>query len=190
MIPNGGTKSVTRSGRIALLEPDSGHVCTSGSHGRAKSRPSTSSFRNRRKEDVGARDKRGHDAETLIQYDRNMVLYHFQTTLNCDAWIPRIPRAFCSIQRDLEVVLDELRRGFGFSFCVSFWASKYSWCSGAGLPFYIAISGSAARSFRSSGISVIVASVSNSVLATDTAFSSAMRTTLVGSMIPASIRST
>jgi len=30
-------------------------------------------FQNRRKEDVGARDKRGHDAETLIQYDRNMV---------------------------------------------------------------------------------------------------------------------
>ena len=24
-------------------------------------------------EDVDARDKRGHDADTLIQYDRNMV---------------------------------------------------------------------------------------------------------------------
>jgi phage-related protein len=30
-------------------------------------------FYKRRKEDVDARDKRGHDAETLIQYDRNMV---------------------------------------------------------------------------------------------------------------------
>jgi phage-related protein len=30
-------------------------------------------FENRREEDVDARDKRGHDAETLIQYDRNMV---------------------------------------------------------------------------------------------------------------------
>ena len=41
-----------------------------------------------------------------------------------------------------------------------------------------------------SGISVSVASVSSSTLATDTAFSSAARTTLVGSMMPASIRST
>src|SRR5450830_742824 len=55
---------------------------------------------------------------------------------------------------------------------------------------YIAISGSGLRSLLTSGISVIVASVSNRMLATDTAFSSAMRTTLVGSMIPASIRST
>src|ERR1019366_3083792 len=55
---------------------------------------------------------------------------------------------------------------------------------------YIAISGSGLRSLFPSGISVIVASVSNRILATDTAFSSAMRTTFVGSMIPASIRST
>ncbi len=55
---------------------------------------------------------------------------------------------------------------------------------------YIGISGAAARSFGSSGSSVIVASVNSSVLATDTAFSSAIRTTLVGSMIPASMRST
>ena len=55
---------------------------------------------------------------------------------------------------------------------------------------YIAISGSDARCFASSGISVIVASVSSRVLATETAFSSATRTTLVGSMMPASIKST
>src|SRR5665811_2147059 len=55
---------------------------------------------------------------------------------------------------------------------------------------YMAISGSGLRSLLTSGISVIVASVSNRMLATDTAFSSAIRTTLVGSMIPASIRST
>src|SRR5664280_713472 len=55
---------------------------------------------------------------------------------------------------------------------------------------YIAISGSGLRSLLTSGISVIVASVSNRMLATDTAFSRAMRTTFVGSMIPASIRST
>jgi hypothetical protein len=42
----------------------------------------------------------------------------------------------------------------------------------------------------SSGSSVIVASVSSSVLATETAFSSAMRTTFAGSTIPASTRST
>src|ERR1019366_3103277 len=41
-----------------------------------------------------------------------------------------------------------------------------------------------------SGISVIVASVSKRTPATETAFSSAIRTTLVGSMIPASTRST
>jgi len=55
---------------------------------------------------------------------------------------------------------------------------------------YRPISGSASRSFFSSGISVMVASVNNSVLATDTAFSSPMRTTFVGSMMPASIKST
>jgi len=55
---------------------------------------------------------------------------------------------------------------------------------------YIAISGSDARCFASSGTSVIVASVSSRVLATETAFSSATRTTLVGSMMPASIKST
>ena len=55
---------------------------------------------------------------------------------------------------------------------------------------HIAISGSAACSFFASGISVIVASVSSRTLATETAFSSAMRTTLVGSMMPASTRST
>src|SRR5581483_5551271 len=41
-----------------------------------------------------------------------------------------------------------------------------------------------------SGISVIVASVSSSTPAAETAFSSASRTTFVGSMIPASSRST
>ena len=41
-----------------------------------------------------------------------------------------------------------------------------------------------------SGISVIVASVRSSTLATEIAFSRAIRTTLVGSMIPASTRST
>ena len=41
-----------------------------------------------------------------------------------------------------------------------------------------------------SGISVNVASVRSSTLAIETAFSSAMRTTFVGSMIPASTRST
>ncbi len=43
---------------------------------------------------------------------------------------------------------------------------------------YMAISGSRERSFLTSGISVIVASVSRSTLATETAFSKAMRTTL------------
>jgi len=57
-------------------------------------------------------------------------------------------------------------------------------------PSHAAISASNARSFFSSGISVMVASVNNRTLATDTAFSSAMRTTLVGSMMPASTRST
>jgi hypothetical protein len=45
---------------------------------------------------------------------------------------------------------------------------------------HIAISGSTGRSFFVSGISVIVASVSNSTLATETAFSNAVRTTLAG----------
>ena len=43
--------------------------------------------------------------------------------------------------------------------------------------------------FGRSGRSVIVASLSNSTPATDTAFSSAIRTTFVGSMMPASTRS-
>jgi hypothetical protein len=64
-------------------------------------------------------------------------------------------------------------------------------CARSLSPFcpYIASSVSGARSFFSSGISVIVASVNSNTLATETAFSSAMRTTLVGSMIPASMRS-
>jgi hypothetical protein len=37
------------------------------------SRPSTSSLQNRRKQDVDARDKRGHDAESVIRPDRNPV---------------------------------------------------------------------------------------------------------------------
>ena len=37
------------------------------------SRPSTSSFQSRRKQDVDARDKRGHDAERVIRPDRNPV---------------------------------------------------------------------------------------------------------------------
>ena len=41
-----------------------------------------------------------------------------------------------------------------------------------------------------SGISVMVASVNSRMLATDTAFSKAMRTTFVGSMMPASNMST
>jgi hypothetical protein len=41
-----------------------------------------------------------------------------------------------------------------------------------------------------SGTSVIVASVNSKTLATETAFSSAIRTNLVGSMMPASMRST
>jgi alanine dehydrogenase len=57
-------------------------------------------------------------------------------------------------------------------------------------PHHIVISGSKARSFWGSGISVMVASVNRRTLATDTAFSSATRTTLVGSMMPASTRST
>jgi hypothetical protein len=44
---------------------------------------------------------------------------------------------------------------------------------------YISTSGSEARSFFSSGTPVIVASVSRSTLATETAFSSATRTTLL-----------
>lgn len=52
------------------------------------------------------------------------------------------------------------------------------------------ISAAGSRTFGSSGISVMVASVSNSVLATLTAFSRPTRTTLVGSTIPASSRST
>src|SRR5581483_5653797 len=55
-------------------------------------------------------------------------------------------------------------------------------------PVYI--SGGPASSFFVSGTSVIVASVSNRTLATETAFSSAIRTTLVGSTMPASIIST
>src|ERR1019366_4045619 len=50
---------------------------------------------------------------------------------------------------------------------------------------YIAISVSGLRSLLTSGISVIVASVNKRMLATDTAFSRAVRTTFVGSMIPA-----
>ena len=53
------------------------------------------------------------------------------------------------------------------------------------------ISGAGAwTSFFVSGTSVMMASVSRRVLAAETAFSSAMRTTLVGSTIPASRRST
>lgn len=55
---------------------------------------------------------------------------------------------------------------------------------------HIAISGSGIRSRFGSGISVIVASVNSRTLATDTAFSSAVRTTLAGSTMPASTRST
>lgn len=55
---------------------------------------------------------------------------------------------------------------------------------------YSAISCSPARSFTGSGSSVIVASVKRSTLATETAFSNATRTTFVGSMMPASTRST
>jgi len=55
---------------------------------------------------------------------------------------------------------------------------------------YIVISGSTARSFWDSGISVKVASVNNNTLATDTAFSNATRTTFTGSTMPASTRST
>ena len=55
---------------------------------------------------------------------------------------------------------------------------------------YIPISGTAEPSGLGSGKSVIVASVSRSTLATETAFSKATRTTLVGSMMPASTRST
>ena len=61
---------------------------------------------------------------------------------------------------------------------------------GDGAPGYISTSGSVARSFRVSAISVMVASVSRTTLATETAFSRAIRTTLVGSTIPASRRST
>jgi hypothetical protein len=50
--------------------------------------------------------------------------------------------------------------------------------------------GAGAGEVFGSGISVRVASARSSRLATETAFSRAMRTTLVGSMIPASIRST
>lgn len=52
------------------------------------------------------------------------------------------------------------------------------------------ISGAAAGAGFGSGSSVSVASVSRRTLATETAFSSAIRTTLVGSMIPASTKST
>jgi len=56
---------------------------------------------------------------------------------------------------------------------------------------YIPISASNAASFFGcSGISVIVASVSSRTLATDTAFSRAILMTFVGSMMPASTRST
>jgi hypothetical protein len=55
---------------------------------------------------------------------------------------------------------------------------------------YIPICDSRPSSFLVSGMSVIVTSVSNSTLATDTAFSRPMRTTLVGSMMPASTKST
>lgn len=50
--------------------------------------------------------------------------------------------------------------------------------------------GDAARSACGSGTSVSVASVRSRMLATETAFSSATRVTFVGSMIPASTRST
>jgi hypothetical protein len=55
---------------------------------------------------------------------------------------------------------------------------------------YIPICDSRPSSFLVSGMSVMVTSVSNSTLATDTAFSRPMRTTLVGSMMPASTKST
>ena len=56
-------------------------------------------------------------------------------------------------------------------------------------PFY-STPASCGVSRLDSGTSVNVASVSSSVPATDTAFSSAIRTTFVGSMMPASTRST
>lgn len=55
---------------------------------------------------------------------------------------------------------------------------------------YMPISGGAPGSLCGSSISVIVASVNSRTLATDTAFSSAIRTTFVGSTMPASNRST
>lgn len=58
-----------------------------------------------------------------------------------------------------------------------------------GSCLYIDMSGGADASGFGSGRSVIVASVNSSTLATETAFSRAIRTTLVGSMMPASIRS-
>ena len=55
---------------------------------------------------------------------------------------------------------------------------------------YSAYSGAGVRSGFFSRSSVSVASVNSNVLATETAFSSATRTTLVASMMPASIKST
>ena len=57
------------------------------------------------------------------------------------------------------------------------------------LPFH-SISFGCGVSRLGSGTSVNVASVKSNTPATDTAFSSAIRTTLVGSMMPASTRST
>jgi len=55
---------------------------------------------------------------------------------------------------------------------------------------HISMSGMPGTAGLGSGRSVIVASVRRSTLATDTAFSNAIRTTFVGSMIPVSTRST
>ncbi len=67
-------------------------------------------------------------------------------------------------------------------------ASKKNLTGREALQSYASCAGTA--SFFSSGFSVRVASASNNTLATETAFSKAMRTTFVGSMIPASTRST
>jgi hypothetical protein len=66
---------------------------------------------------------------------------------------------------------------------IGFWAGRRS---GTAAPHIISGEG---RSAFSSSTSVSVASASRSTLATETAFSSPIRTTLVGSTIPASIRS-
>ena len=52
------------------------------------SRPSTSSLQSRRKQDVDARDNRGHDAERVIRPDRNPVLNYTdkeRSLTNCRA---------------------------------------------------------------------------------------------------------